>query len=204
MYRKVMLSCVFAISIVAIVGTEAVARVCVLRSSSGTCLYYSGSVECDLNADQIGPLSSEPKLSCIVTPSTLPDSEGLLLCGNPGAKKTASPGVQIVHVPGPESPSFIISTWLITKNDIKGGVAYADFKTFADLSDFNSFCPNLGWVALDYVPCEATIKAEQSDNISIVDSKTFSCALQSCSTLTYGLTVNGPRFERRPYQCTPQ
>ena len=76
MYRKAILSFVFGIGMVAILGTESVARVCTLKSSSGTCLFWSGSVECDLNADQVGSLKDNPELSCTVTPSSVAESQG--------------------------------------------------------------------------------------------------------------------------------
>lgn len=203
MYRKVMLSCVFGISMVAILGTEAVARVCVLRSTSGTCLYYSGSVECDLNADQVGSLKDNPELSCTVTPSTLAGSQGgLLTCGNPGANRKTSPGIQVVSVPPSSAPPFFGKNTGIRKQDIQNGVAYVTVTTSPDLSQFISFCPNPNWIVLDYVPCQASIEAKQSDTVGPIDTKTFSCTLPNCSTLGFD-PVTG-EFERRQYQCTQQ
>ena len=199
MYKKVILSCVFGISMVAIVGTEAIARVCVLRSSSGTCLYYSGSVECELNADHVN-LKDNPELSCTVTPPTSPGSEGgLLLCGNPGNKQKPASGIQVISIPAANSPPSFGASVGIRKQDIQNGVATVP-PIFAspDLSQFNSFCPNPGWIVLDYVPCQASIEAKQSDQVGSIDTATFSCTLPNCNTLGY---TNG-KFDRRQYECT--
>ena len=198
-----MLSCIFGISMIAIVGTEAVAAVCALRSKSGTCLFWSGSVECDLNADQIGSLKDKPELSCTVTPSTSVGLQGgLLTCGNPGANRKTSPGVQVVSVPPASAPPFFGKSTGIQKQDIQNGVASVTIITSPDLSRLNSFCPNPNWVVLDYVPCQASIEAKQSDTVGPIDTKTFSCTLPSCSTLGFD-PVTG-KFDRRQYDCTQQ
>jgi len=197
MYRKVMLSCIFGISMVAIVGTEAVAAVCALRSSGGGCLYWVGSVECNLNADKVGSLKDEPKLSCDVTPSQT--ENGALLCGNPGKQGHTAPGAQIVSVP--PIASFGANTG-IRKQDIRsGGVAEVTVIASPNLTALNVFCPNPNWVALDYAPCAASIDAKQSDKIGTIDTATFSCTLD-CATLGYDPVTK--KFERRQYDCTQQ
>jgi hypothetical protein len=197
MYRKAILSFVFAIGMVAILGTESMARVCTLRSTSGTCLFWSGSVECDLNADQVGSLKDKPELTCSVQPT----GDGAILCGNPGSKQKPASGVQIVFISSSSVPTFSKSE-LIEKGEINNGVAYkvvtAEPSAFV-LSQLNSFCKNTGWVVLDYVPCQANIEAKQSDNLGSIDAAMFNCNLD-CSALTF----TGSSFDRLPYQCTQQ
>jgi len=204
MYRKAILSFVFGIGMVAILGTESVARVCTLKSSSGTCLFWSGSVECDLNADQVGSLKDNPELSCTVTPSSVAESQGgLLLCGNPGRKQKPASGIQVISIPAASSPPSFGASIGIQKQNIQNGVATVPpISASPNLSQFNSFCPNPSWVVLDYVPCQASIEAKQSDTVGPIDTKTFSCTLPSCSTLGFD-PVTG-KFERRQYQCTQQ
>jgi hypothetical protein len=85
-----------AMGLVAMVPVEAGAGVCLVKNGS-TCLFWSGSVFCDnANATGLGNVNKDPKsLSCEVNAP----GAGLLVCGNPGSKKLASPGIQLVYVP---------------------------------------------------------------------------------------------------------
>ncbi|MGE0822695.1 MAG: hypothetical protein AB7G75_06220 [Candidatus Binatia bacterium] len=182
----------FGISFTILLATAANARVC-LFYQGGTCLFWSGSVECDLNANGVGNVKKDPKsLACNV----VAQGTGLLLCGNPGSKAKAAPGIQVVTVP----QNFGASTG-ITSVD-KNGVATATVVTSANLPGLDEFCPNTNWVALDYVPCAASIEAELTDDIGTISSATFSCTLPSCETLGYDAATQ--KFERRQYECTRQ
>ncbi len=192
MLKSLLMIGLLSMSTVALLGTEANARVCLL-SQGGSCIFWSGSVECDLTATGVGDIKHDPKsLGCNINST----GTGLLLCGNPGAHHNAAPGIQVVTVP----ESFGSTTAI--KNVDKNGKASATVITSPDLTSLNSFCPNTNWVALDYVPCTPSIDAALLDQDGTLDSATYSCTLPSCETLGYD--PNTLKFERRQYECTRQ
>ena len=95
MFKRVIMIGLLGISVVALLGTEASAKVCLLYQG-GSCVFWSGSVECDLNANALGNITKDPKyFGC----NANSQGAGLLLCGNPGSNQNAAPGIQIVTVP---------------------------------------------------------------------------------------------------------
>ena len=90
--NKLLLSLlVFAASLLS--SNQASAKVCVAHSSSGSCLYWTGSVEADLNADHVN-VKKNPELGVIITPNPTTGGAGtgnpsaVLLCGTPPAPTT--------------------------------------------------------------------------------------------------------------------
>ena len=81
---------------------EASAAVCVLRSSSGTCLMWSGSVSTKLEADDLsgGPTHVYTFDSVITNGGhTASGTYGIGLCTNQGGNQ--SPGIQVVLITDP-------------------------------------------------------------------------------------------------------
>src|SRR5262245_10017316 len=110
-----------SMGMIVMLGPEANARVCTLNIG-GTCFSYSGSVECDLDANHVGNLANNPKLSCDIAPqATTSGPAGVLLCGNPG-NTNPSPGVQVVQIFSPVAGFGASQT--LTKNDKQTGGVY--------------------------------------------------------------------------------
>jgi len=193
MFKKLVMIGLLGICI-AMLGIEAIAGVCIAKVG-GTCVAWSGSVECQIGADQIGSLSKNPKLQCQIDAS----GEGVLACANQGAGK-AAPGIQLRLVTETETFGAFAP---ILKQNISGGVATVDVTTslsttsLEDLAD--AFCPNANWSGIGYVPCEANITFSQTDNSGTLDAKTYHCELPSCDTLGFDEVTH--KFERRQYDC---
>ena len=88
----------------AVFGADANAGVCVLRSSSGSCLMWSGSVSTRLEADDLsgGPNHTYAFDSVITNDgasATAPTVYGVGLCTNQGGNQ--SPGIQTVLITDP-------------------------------------------------------------------------------------------------------
>src|SRR5207247_10965649 len=82
-------------------GTDASAAVCTLRSSSGSCLMWSGSVSTRLEADNLsGGPNHVYTFDNVITnggfSATAPGVYGVALCTNQGGNQ--SPGIQVVQI----------------------------------------------------------------------------------------------------------
>ena len=207
MFKRLILIGLLAISGSALLATEAGARVCALRSSSGTCLIWSGSVECDIVANQedVGSLSKHPEIECAN------EAPGLacIICKNPGKKGNFSPGIQATCANIPRTFSASTS---IQKGNIQNGTVSAIVDTSPDLSHLNIYCPNTGWIVTDYVPCYVNPTITVMNDTGTLDQVTSECVLPACVNGTLGFDPTTGKFDREQYRdandltkaCVPQ
>ena len=207
MFKRLMLIGLLAISGSALLETEAGARVCALRSSSGTCLIWSGSVECDIVANQtdVGSLSKHPEIECAN------DAPGLacIICKNPGKKGNLSPGIQAICANIPRTFSASTS---IQKGNIQNGTVSVIVDTSPDLSGLNIYCPNTGWIVTDYVPCYVNPTITVMNDTGTLDQVTSECVLPACVDGTLGFKPTTGKFNKEQYldandptkACVPQ
>src|SRR5262249_33783677 len=129
MLKNFMMVGLLSLSTIVLFRIEANARVCLL-SQGESCLFYSGSAECDIVADQIGSLHKHPAIDChIRNQHNGAPNPGLIACANPGKKGHTAPGIQVVPVDAPEGFGSSVD---IHRSDVKHGVVTLDF--FATLS----------------------------------------------------------------------
>ena len=207
MFKRLMLIGLLAISGSAMLETEAGARTCALRSSSGTCLIWSGSVECDIVANQtdVGSLSKHPEIECAN------DAPGLacIICKNPGKKGNLSPGIQAICANIPRTFSASTS---IQKGNIQNGTVSVIVDTSPDLSGLNIYCPNTGWIVTDYVPCYVNPTITVMNDTGTLDQVTSECVLPACVDGTLGFKPTTGKFNKEQYldandptkACVPQ
>jgi len=203
MFKKLVMIGLLGIC-VASLRTEAIARVC-LAKLGGTCVQWSGSVECDIVADQVGSVSNHPKVDCDSNHPTT----GIMACSNGGKKANLSPGIQLVFVDLSGSTEFDSSaTTPILKGDIKNGeanvVAIASLSS-TQLAQLDQFCPNpQNWDAVGFVPCETDVHIALRNDSGTLDEVTYHCSLPQCDTLgIVGFDNTGKfHFERRQYECS--
>ena len=192
----------------ALLANEAVAATCALRSSSGTCLFYTNGVEGEIRTDSQGSLLKGPKVKITAVPTPTDPGvpsvvPGVVACGNPGANGWTSPGIQTVYV----SDLTVVTTLLrspevpIQKSNVSKGVALIVAHALA-FEPNSSACPNSGWQVVDAVPCNADITVTLSNDAGTIDSAKFACSLdlQTCSTLAWDNVSQ--TFNRKPYSCT--
>ncbi len=187
---------------VASLRTEAIASVC-LAKLGGTCIMWSGSVECDIVADQVGSVNNHPKADCDVNQPTT----GVLACANGGKKGNLAPGIQLILVDLSGSQDFDSSAITnILKGDITNGeanvVAIASLAS-TQLSALNQFCPNpQNWHTVGFVPCETDVHITLRNDSGTLDQVTYHCSLPQCDTLGFFFDAQGQfHFERRQYTC---
>ena len=207
MFKRLILIGLLAISGSALLATEAGARVCALRSSSGTCLIWSGSVECDIVANQedVGSLSKHPEIECAN------EAPGLacIICKNPGKKGNFSPGIQATCANIPRTFSASTS---IQKGNIQNGTVSAIVDTSPDLSGLNIYCPNTSWIVTDYVPCYVNPIITVMNDTGTLDQVTSECVLPACVDGTLGFKPTTGKFNKEQYRdahdptkgCVPQ
>ena len=207
MLKRLMTIGLLVISVSAMLGTKAIARVCQLRSSSGTCLIWSGSVECDIVANQtdVGSLSKHPEIECAN------DAPGLacIICKNPGKKGNLSPGIQAICANIPRTFSASTS---IQKGNIQNGTVSVIVDTSPDLSGLNIYCPNTGWTVTDYVPCYVNPTVTATNDTGTLDQVTSECVLPDCVDGTLGFDPATGKFNKEQYRdandptkaCVPQ
>jgi len=188
-----------------IFASQSWAPTCALRSSSGSCLFWSGSVAGDpLVTDSEGSLTKHPVITLEVTPTGAPPT-GVIACANQGSHNT-SPGIQTVFVLDATSiGTFLVGT-SITKGDVKNGIAtLTNVLTKPIQSKLDTLvgnCPNSNWTVVDFVPCSASITVALSNDSGGIDSASFpSCTLDyvpgSCAALQFNQTTQ--HFNRQQY-----
>ena len=203
-----------AVAIFSAAQAEAADPVCSLRSSSGSCLFWSGSLNAKLGADKLtgGPnvqyvffLDVTPKTPVGVNPVT-----GVIACANKGSGNL-SPGIQTVllHDPFPDiydanAANIGINTSSTTSEVPKYQVTLT---TTIDAA-FDQYCPNTNWTATDAVPCAAEMNVTLFKNGTLSTlSAPVSCHLDSCETLQidrtkpFGDPLFG-HFVQKPYLCS--
>lgn len=200
MVKRMLLVGLLGISLVALIGNEASARVCVVKNADGSCKYWSGSVECGIGATGIGNVVQDPVyLGCYVTAT---ETMWAVACGNPGSNEWTSPGINLVLFDG-----TIDGTYQLTEGDVdRNGNAYANVIAYTDSGIKEAIreagaCPNENWIVIDAVPCDMTVRDVQLDaNKCVTADAYYSCTLPQCGTLQWD--ANAQKFERRQYECT--
>ncbi len=195
MYKRIMAIGSLAICVAGMVGTEAMARTCTLRSSSGSCVSWSGSVETLVVTDTQGSLKKHP----VVNVKIQPTGDLVIACAN----GTTLPDISVVL--GNFSGFIFGSIAGITKSDISQGRAAVtlssslspDQKTTLTL---NGNCPITGGAVVDAVPCVDTTTIGLSNDNGPIDGAVLKCTLPSCETLQW--LQDTQHFERREYNCT--
>ena len=184
-------------------AADAVARVCLLRSSSGVCRFWSGSVSCEeLNASGVGNVNKNPKsLECDINPPLeQPEIAGLVFCANNGGN--VAPGVQASVAESFTGEAQIFKSQ-VDKNGIASGI---NVTANADLASLDTVCAdelNRNWTAYDFVPCEMTVAVNLVDESDeVLAGESHSCSLPQCATLQWDFKADRP--ERREYDCDVQ
>jgi hypothetical protein len=197
MSKKVILG-ILGISLILMLGTAADAAVCV-KKLGGTCLMWTGSVICGIDASGLGNCFNDPTfLACSATGT----GEWVVACGNPGANQWTAPGINTAYFEGTVSGQTLVTPEMCDSN----GNAYvfvtakASPELLADAVAAGA-CPNDNWTAIDAVPCSVEVKDyELDENDCKLADATFACALPNCSTLGWDSVHNS--FEQRQYNCT--
>src|ERR1043166_3305233 len=195
MLKRLMTIGLLVISVSAMLETEAGARICTLRSSRGTGLIWSGSVECDIVANQtdVGSLSKHPEIECANHAPGL----ACIICENPGKKGNLSPGIQAICANIPRTFSASTS---IQKGNIQNGTVSVIVDTSPDLSGLNIYCPNTGWIVTDYVPCYVNPTITAMNDTGTLDQVTSQCVLPACVDGTLGFDPATGKFDREQYR----
>ncbi len=199
MYKKIIIGMLCMCLMVMILATKADAYGVCLKKIGGTCLLWSGSVVCGVDASGLG--------NCIDNPTYLAcsaDGSGawVVACGNPGSNQWTSPGINVAYFNGTVSGQTLVTPSMCDSN----GNAYAvvTAEPSADLlaaAVAAGACPNNNWTAIDAVPCSMTAKDYITDtNGCILADATFTCTLPNCNTL--GWDAVNQKFEQRQYDCT--
>jgi hypothetical protein len=204
MFRRLAVIGLFAMGVVALVPVQASAAVCLVKNGS-TCVFWSGSVLCkNMTANQLGNVSGEDltfecDINGTVATGNYYDGYALLVCGNPGSKSLASPGIQLVLAPLNFGTTVLIKTEDVSHN----GVWKQDIHTEINQDQaewLRQFCPNPNWVVWDYVPItmEASGVLLDSDG-NPIDEAQFLCTLPD--PLTLGWDKKTQSIEARQYSC---
>lgn len=199
MLKRVLLVGFLGIGMVALGWSEASARICVLKSATGACLVYSGSIECGISATGVGnAVNEDVYLACTATGTDL----WRVVCGNPGSKEWTSPGINLVYFSGTVYGEYLLQNYDVDRNGRAYGYAVAspsDSLLFA-ITEAGA-CPNSNWSALDALPCTMQVRDMQLDaNHCVTADAYYDCFLPDCETL--GWDINTQMFERRQYECT--
>lgn len=202
-FEKPLLLIAIAVLAAPVYVPNADAAVCLLRSSSGTCKYWSGSVECDdLNASKLGNVTMDPKyMSCGVSPTgDQPDGlDGLVFCSNGG--DNVAPGRQAFLLGPGFSGMTMISEYQVQKNGFASEIDVTAKLSEEGLYVLDQFCQNDNWYAVDFVPCAMDVTVAVVDEEgAVTDTKQFSCSLPQCDTLAWDKLQQRP--ERRQYECS--
>lgn len=180
---------------------SALGAVCVLKSTSGTCRLWSGSVECEnLNATGVGNVTKDPKfMACDVQPpagNTL--VSGLVFCSNGGSN--VAPGAQ-AFLSGGFSGFASIFPSQVDRNGVARGVKVRAAVDQNGLRQLDQYCQNANWYAIDFVPAQMDVSVNLLDATNtVIDSAMFRCSLPNPQTLAWDKKAQKP--ERREYTCT--
>ena len=198
-------------SVVLFICTEAGARVCIFKIG-GTCVFWSGSVRADLDAEEPENFRGETRsLNFTINAVNGAVMPGLVYCksSNSSIKTVKKTSVQYNGVFGiskeirarefrHQPPSGRGNR----KNAIVSARAKPDAKQLRGLNQQckNEFGPN--WRAIDFVPSEfETLVTLVNKGRGTVDSRVkINCTLPNPATLGWDAANNRP--EERKYQCS--
>jgi hypothetical protein len=203
MVKKALVIGLLGIGMSLLVWSEASAKVCLVRTAGGGCAYWSGSVECQINANGVGNVLKTPTyLGCEASGN----EKWVLGCGNPGSNNLLAPGANAVYATGILEGSVELSPEQVSQNGQASATAYAKpTDTFLEYlnANFLTYCPNPNWEIRDAVPCEMTAKdylvEEIGNQYCITGEAVFDCTLPNCENL--GVDPVTKTFERRQYSC---
>jgi hypothetical protein len=195
------------IGVLALFGTDAMAATCALKSSSGTCLYYTKGVIGDLVTDN-NAIGSGKKAKFVL--DVHPTGSGIVTCGNPGKNGKPASGIQIVFLP--DFAAFFGDATSgdlpITKGDISSATAeiITPPLSYPLLVSSDLICPNAGWIVLDAVACDTSnaVQLKSITDSSIIETATEACTLNTTpdACQTVGINPKGV-FDTRQYDCLP-
>ncbi len=166
------------------------------------------SVLCEVQGTGAGNITKDPLVfSCEVgPPQELSTITGLVVCGNPGKKLNAAPGIQLAELAG----TFVEFDPVSPRNCDKNGKCVQSVlaePTETQLTSLNAACPNPQWVAKDFVPCAATVTVQGiglcSDRITegVLAQASYSCVIPNCeAVLTYNPATQ--KLEGPDFTCT--
>jgi len=194
------------ISFVLISGTDAVAAVCLIKQG-GSCVFWSGSVEAQLNAT--GAVDRDT-LSVRFQGSPVPNDpmpapvQGVLFCGNGGSKSNVASGVNAA------AETFGNFTIVEPQDCDKNGNCKVTVSAVPILASLDPICHeelNTNWLAVDFVPCKDNnlidmyAIAEQIDDSLVVSTAVYACNLPIavCTDLKWDKRLQRP--ERIQYDC---
>ena len=204
MIKRVIIG-LLGVGIATTLGTEAIARTCALRSSSGSCLFWSGSHHADIVTDNQGGVENKPRIDIVLHP----DDSGIAACVNSGAKKNDPGGqnVVIADLTTPENFFNISCGASITRNDVNSGIATVavdgcDFHTGQLNVIRDRHCANTNYTVPDAVMCSFQAIITLSNRFGIQEEVAASCSLPDCNTLAFIKATQ--HFEVRQYECTYQ
>lgn len=206
-HKKIRWIGLLGISLAGMVGTEAMARVCVLKSSSGICKVWSGSLSCeDLNATGVGNVEKDPKsMGCrgnpIVPGSPMPV---VVFCANNG--ENVAPGVNGILY-GSISGFATIFPSQVDKNGVAKGINVKASVTAEQLAQLDPICHavlNENWFAAEAVPIDTLVQVNVIDDATdeIIDQAIFECHLPNPESLGWDKKAKAP--ERRQFGCVKQ
>ncbi|MGD9361586.1 MAG: hypothetical protein PVH85_22130 [Desulfobacterales bacterium] len=186
------------------IHSDASGKVCIMYLG-GDCVFWSGSVEGELTASELGDIINEPKSLGF---TIYPRGPGLLYCKNPEITepKKIPLEAEIVSNIGKFGDSVTIK-----RRDVDQCCGIALVSVVAELNDtqlgdLDKHCKDPGWEAINFVPSEFDTEVHMTEkevHMTEKESKKepvtakFKCVLPDWETL--GWEKNKP--EQRPYIC---
>ncbi len=208
-----------------LVSNEISARVCALKSSSGTCLFWSGSVDALLTASKVDT-TKDHQLGMIITPKkgtgTLSSPRALLLCSDPinvTLPPTAPPILETVKLSNSVIGSFsqfknlsgldkinpypVTGQYDIKQTFITSPLDIAQSQYNQNLNALKPQCPGDA-TPIDFVSCKMNVtvqlKQKKANTYKVISQETFVCSLPDCESLGYDPVKK--KYDKRQYNCT--
>jgi len=200
MLSRITIIGLLAVSCVITLGSDASARVCLVKQG-GSCVFWSGSVSCEnLNASGVGNVRKDPKnMECSISaPAVASSIPGLVFSANNAGK--VAPGAQASAASDFGGISTIFPGQ-VDKNGFASGINVKAALLDTELAQLDQFCQNDIWFAIDFVPCamQAKVTLVDEDTGDILGDETFDCQLPQCETIGWDKKAQTP--ERRQYEC---
>jgi hypothetical protein len=179
------------ICLIALVGKDASANVCIFKVGS-TCIMWSGSVECQIDMSGVHPGTT-------AVCSASGESTWLVACVNHGGN--FPPGINLVSWEATLQGEYTLEEGDVERNGRANVTAFANPEPqfLIDLVEAGA-CPNPNYSAVAAVPCSMEVTIQEYDENNCLDSDaTYFCELPDCETLGYDEVTM--EFERRQYDC---
>lgn len=215
----------FVFFMMLLVSHDISARVCALKSSSGTCLFWSGSVDAQLTASKVDT-TKDHQLGMIITPKkgtgTLSSPRALLLCSDPInliLPPTAPPILETVTLSNSVIGSFsqfknlsgldkinpypVAGQFDIKQTFITSPLDIAQSQYNQNLNALKPQCPGDA-TPIDFVSCKMNVtvqlKQKKGNTYKVISQETFVCSLPNCQSLGYDPVKK--KYDKRQYDCT--